>query len=52
MLEFSPDNGVTWQERAPSVPAASGQYTWTVPPVPATAQARSSPGKRADGGTF
>ncbi len=41
MLEFSPDNGTTWQVLAPSVPASSGQYTWTVPPVPSTtAQAR------------
>lgn len=40
LLEFSPDNGVTWREVASSVPAASGQYTWTVPSVLATAQAR------------
>ncbi len=36
MLEFSPDDGTTWQVLAPRVPASSGQYTWTVPPVPAT----------------
>ncbi|MFY0571705.1 putative Ig domain-containing protein [Archangium lansingense] len=35
-LEFSPDNGLTWQVLAPSVPAAIGQYTWTVPSVTAT----------------
>lgn len=35
-LAFSPDNGVTWQVLASSLPAASGQYTWTVPSVPAT----------------
>ncbi|WP_375768233.1 lamin tail domain-containing protein [Archangium gephyra] len=41
LLELSLDNGATWQVLAPSVPASSGQYTWTVPPVAATtAQAR------------
>jgi len=30
-LEYSQDDGATWQVLTSSVPAASGQYTWTVP---------------------
>lgn len=33
-IEFSADDGETWQEIAASVPAASGAYAWTVPALP------------------
>ena len=38
-LEYSQDDGATWQVLTSSVPAASGQYAWTVPSV-TTSQGR------------
>ena len=33
-VEYSTDNGVSWNEIAPSVDAENGQYSWTVPDTP------------------
>ncbi len=35
-IEYSTNNGSAWLSVAPSVPAASGEYTWTVPATPTT----------------
>jgi len=35
-LDYSLDNGATWQEIAASIPAATGRYTWTLPNVAPT----------------
>jgi hypothetical protein len=33
-LEYTIDNGVTWNEIVASTPAASGRYSWTLPDIP------------------
>ncbi len=33
-FEYSSDNGATWSEMAPSLPASMGSYTWVTPGTP------------------
>ncbi|MFC1692079.1 PQQ-binding-like beta-propeller repeat protein [Candidatus Latescibacterota bacterium] len=35
-IEYSTDNGLTWQEIVASTPAASGTYSWNVPDIQST----------------